>query len=144
MASDCVGVYAPASQEIHESNLQGGVDWLTEFGIIDARARLFGKLDYDRSVSTDSRGAVGRNIVDLQDRDQEQPKSFKYLSADRMLSWKTEYAMSSMPMAGHWAPCPVKTNAKRGCDLILVALEIPFSVFCSAVGLSAMVKPRHA
>lgn len=81
---------------------------------------------------------------DSQDKDQGQPRLFKYLSAARMLCWKTGYAISSMPIAGHCAPWPVKTQARRGSDLALVGVGMSLSPCLRAAGESAMAKARHA
>jgi hypothetical protein len=87
---------------------------------------------------------VEDSMDDLQCTDQGQPRLFKYLSAARMLSWKTWYAISSIPIAGHCAPWPVKTQARRGSDLILAGVGKSLSPCLIAAGVSATAKARHA
>lgn len=83
-------------------------------------------------------------MYDLQDKDQEQPRPFKYLSAARMLPWKTGYSISSVPIAGHCAPWPVKIQARRGSDLILAGVGNSLRPCLTAAEVPATAKARHA
>ncbi len=62
-------------------------------------------------------------LIGLPKSDHGQPNDFKYASISSKLSLKTENKRSSLPIANHCAPWPVKQKASRGFEMILTGLE---------------------